>query len=95
MQHNSRTPVRRLAEAGLIAAMYAALTLLLPAPSFGIVQCRFSEMLTVLAVFTPIRHPRFGRGLCGVQPGRAGHGRQSGGRMGYPLRAAGHLAAAG
>ena len=57
MQHNSRTPVRRLAEAGLIAAMYAALTLLLPAPSFGIVQCRFSEMLTVLAVFTPSAIP--------------------------------------
>ncbi len=50
-------PVRTLAEAGLIAAMYAALTLLLPAPSFGIVQCRLSEMFTVLAVFTPSAIP--------------------------------------
>ena len=48
----TQSPVRTLAQAGLIAAMYAALTLLLPAPSFGIVQCRISEMLTILAVFT-------------------------------------------
>lgn len=52
-----RTPVRLLAEAGMIAAMYAALTLLLPALSFGIVQCRISEMLTVLAAFTPSAIP--------------------------------------
>ena len=50
-------PVRTLAEAGLIAALYAALTLLLPAPSFGVVQCRLSEMFTVLAVFTPSAIP--------------------------------------
>ena len=35
----TQSPVRTLAQAGLIAAMYAALTLLLPAPSFGIGQC--------------------------------------------------------
>lgn len=49
--------MRTLAQAGLIAAMYAALTLLLPAPSFGIGQCRISEMLTILAVFTPSAIP--------------------------------------
>ena len=53
----TQSPVRTLAQAGLIAAMYAALTLLLPAPSFGIVQCRISEMLTILAVFTPSAIP--------------------------------------
>lgn len=54
---DKKPSVRLLAQAGLIAAMYAALTLLLPAPSFGIVQCRISEMLTVLAVFTPAAIP--------------------------------------
>ena len=53
----TQSPVRTLAQAGLIAAMYAALTLLLPAPSFGIGQCRISEMLTILAVFTPSAIP--------------------------------------
>lgn len=58
----TQSPVRTLAQAGLIAAMYAALTLLLPAPSFGIVQCRISEMLTILAVFTPSAIPGLGMG---------------------------------
>ena len=52
-----RTPARLLTEAGLIAGMYTALTLLLPAPSFGIVQCRFSEIFTILAAFTPSAIP--------------------------------------
>lgn len=51
------TSLRRLAEAGLIAAMYAALSLVLPVASFGVVQCRLSEALTILAVFTPAAIP--------------------------------------
>lgn len=54
---SSTQSLRRLAQAGLIAAMYAALTLLLPAAGFGIIQCRLSEMLTVLAALTPAAVP--------------------------------------
>ena len=49
--------LRRLAEGGLIAAMYAALTLAVPAASFGVGQFRVSEMLTILPVFTPAAVP--------------------------------------
>lgn len=49
--------LRRLAEAGLIAAMYAALTLAIPAASYGVGQFRVSEMLTILPVFTPAAIP--------------------------------------
>ena len=49
--------LRRVAEGGLIAAMYAALTLLIPAASFGTGQFRVSEMLTILPVFTPAAIP--------------------------------------
>ena len=37
--------------------MYAALTLLIPAASFGTGQFRVSEMLTILPVFTPAAIP--------------------------------------
>lgn len=40
-----------LTQIGLIAALYAVLTLCLPMASFGSIQIRFSEALTVLAVF--------------------------------------------
>ncbi len=43
--------LRRLTETGLIAALYAVLTLCLPMASYGMVQFRFSEALTVLPVF--------------------------------------------
>lgn len=42
---------RRLTRIGVIAALYAALTLLLPALAYGPVQCRLSEALTVLPLF--------------------------------------------
>ncbi len=48
-----RRSVRRLATAGLIAAMYIALSVFIPPLSFGPMQCRPAEALTVLAVFTP------------------------------------------
>ncbi len=43
--------------AALIAALYAALTLVLPVASFGPVQLRLAEMLTILPVFTPAAVP--------------------------------------
>ena len=49
--------VRRLAEAGLIAAMYAALTVAVTPIAYGPVQFRISEVLTILPVFTPAAIP--------------------------------------
>ncbi len=57
MNQNQSKALRRLAEGGLIAAMYAALTLAIPAASFGMGQFRVSEMLTILPVFTPAAIP--------------------------------------
>lgn len=48
----SSSVLHRLTETGLIAALYAVLTLVLPIASFGAVQFRFSEVLTVLPVFS-------------------------------------------
>ncbi len=48
-----KNSVRSLATAGLIAAMYIALSVFIPPLSFGPMQCRPAEVLTVLAVFTP------------------------------------------
>lgn len=42
-----------LARAGIIGALYAALTLIVYPLSFGAIQLRFSEVLTVLPVFFP------------------------------------------
>ena len=49
----NHTKVHSLVSCALIAAIYAALTLCLAPMSFGIVQIRFSEALSILAVFTP------------------------------------------
>ncbi len=49
--------IRQLTEIGVIAALYAALTLVLPVASFGPIQCRASEALTILPVFTPAAIP--------------------------------------
>ena len=54
---NSNTALRRLAEGGIIAAMYTVLTLVLSPIAFGPVQFRVSEMLTILPVFTPAAIP--------------------------------------
>ena len=52
---------RRLAHAALIAALYAVLThlqnLLLPGSATWAIQCRLSEALCVLALFTPAAIP--------------------------------------
>ncbi len=49
-------PVRYLTEVGVIAALYTALTMINPF-SFGPIQCRVSEALTILPVFTPAAIP--------------------------------------
>ena len=53
MKNAHSNPVRRLAVAGLIAGLYTALTVALAPLSFGLVQCRVAEALTVLAVYSP------------------------------------------
>ncbi|MBE6806936.1 MAG: QueT transporter family protein [Ruminococcaceae bacterium] len=45
--------VHSLAVAGLIAGLYTALTVALAPFSFGMVQCRVAETLTVLAAYSP------------------------------------------
>ncbi len=49
----SRFTVRQLTTAAIIAAAYAALTLLLPIPQYGGVQLRVAEAMTVLPFFFP------------------------------------------
>lgn len=48
--------IRFIAEAAVIAAMYASLTILIPGGS-GQIQIRVAEALTVLAFFTPAAIP--------------------------------------
>ncbi len=49
----SRFTTRQMATAGIIAGIYAALTLLLPVPQYGGVQLRVAEAMTVLPFFLP------------------------------------------
>ena len=51
----SKSPAspRRLALAGIIAAVYAGLTLFLPIPQYGSVQLRIAEAMTVLPFLFP------------------------------------------
>lgn len=49
--------LHRLVEGGVIAALYTALSLCLAPFSFGPVQLRVAEMLTLLPVFTPAAVP--------------------------------------
>ena len=49
----TRFSTRRLALAGLVAAVYAAATLLLPIPQYGGVQFRVAEAMTVLPFLFP------------------------------------------
>lgn len=49
----SRFTVRQLSTAGVIAALYAAMTLFLPIPSYGGVQLRVAEAMTVLPFLLP------------------------------------------
>lgn len=49
-----KTPInaRFIAQSAIIAALYAALTLIVAPLSYGPVQCRISEALTILPIFT-------------------------------------------
>ena len=49
----SRFTPRQMATAGIIAAIYAALTLLLPIPQYGGIQFRVAEAMTVLPFLLP------------------------------------------
>lgn len=49
--------LRTLTFGASIAAVYAVLTLVLAPVSMGAVQCRISEALTVLPLFTPVAIP--------------------------------------
>lgn len=52
-QNKASDSIRFLTITGVIAGLYTALTLLLAPFSFGIVQCRVSEALTILAAYHP------------------------------------------
>ena len=52
-----RRTVRYLVQGALIAALYAALTILIAPISSGLFQCRLTEALCVLAYFTPAAVP--------------------------------------
>lgn len=53
----SNKTLRFMVEGGLIAAIYTTLTLVLAPIGFGPFQCRISEALTILPVFTPAAIP--------------------------------------
>ena len=54
---NNATVTVTIARAAIIAALYAALTVLIMPASYGVMQFRVSEALTVLPVFTPAAIP--------------------------------------
>lgn len=51
MRKNEIFNVKNLTRLALIAAMYVAMTLAVPALSFSAVQCRFSEILVLLCFY--------------------------------------------
>ncbi len=55
--HSKSFDTRNLALAAIFAALYATLTMVLYAPSYGPVQLRFSEALTVLPFLFPAATP--------------------------------------
>lgn len=50
---SERITIRLIAQNAILAAIYVALTLVLPIASFGPVQCRFSEALVLLCFWRP------------------------------------------
>lgn len=59
-----QTNTQKLVKIAMIAAIYAVLTLVLAPISYGQVQFRISEMLTVLPAFTPLAVPGLTLGCC-------------------------------
>lgn len=57
MKNNGTRPLRYLTEAGIIGGMYAALCLVFAPISYGAVQVRVAEALTILPVFMPAAIP--------------------------------------
>lgn len=53
----SKFTIKTLVYGAMIAAVYVVLTVLFKPISFGSMQCRVSELLTVLPVFTPAAIP--------------------------------------
>lgn len=51
MQKNEIFNPKNLTRLALVAAMYVALTLAVPALSYGAIQCRFSEILVLLCFY--------------------------------------------
>ena len=56
-QEKHKATVKAIAQAAVIAALYAALTIFIMPASYGPVQFRISEALTVLPAFTPVAVP--------------------------------------
>ncbi len=54
---NDRTPALKIAQGAAIAALYVVLTLIFAPISFGEMQVRISEALTILPLFTPAAIP--------------------------------------
>lgn len=57
METFTKHKIRYITTSAVIAALYAALTLLFQPISYGVVQFRISEVLTVLPFFTPAAIP--------------------------------------
>ena len=54
---NDRTPALKVAQGAIIAALYVVLTVIFAPISFGEMQVRISEALTILPMFTPAAIP--------------------------------------
>ena len=57
MKNNQSSKVLFIAQAAMIAAIYVVLTLIGASFSYGEVQVRISEALTILPAFTPAAIP--------------------------------------
>lgn len=56
-EQKKKNTTRFLAQAAIIAALYAALTVAIMPASYGVMQFRVSEALTILPAFTPAAIP--------------------------------------
>lgn len=56
-QYDKRKITLMIARAAVIAALYAALTVMIMPLSYGVMQFRVSEALTILPIFTPAAIP--------------------------------------
>ena len=68
MKVSNNSHVHFMAQAAMIAAIYVVITLMFAPFSYGEVQVRLSEALTILPVFTPAAVPGL---FIGCQIGRA------------------------